>query len=676
MIENVRSTAINPSWTLCFDEWAGLIDAGSGGCKAAIRLGFSPFRVLNAAAPMLTVTDLSFRHGERVLFDRASAALSDGWKVGLVGRNGAGKSTLLKLIQGELEADGGDINLMGRTRIGSVPQDPPGGDITVLDAVLAADIERTALLAEAETSHDGLRLADIHMRLDEIGAASAPSRAAAILNGLGFDNAAQARPCGEFSGGWRMRVALAGTLFSDPDLLILDEPSNHLDLEAQLWLTEHLRKFRHTLLMVSHDRDLLNDVCDHIVHIDNEKLVSYTGNYDFFERTRAERLANDAAQQAKIAAQRKHMQAFVDRFKAKASKARQAQSRLKMIEKLGPIASVPIEEKITFNFPSPELLASPIETLDEVSVGYPGGPLVLSKLDLRIDMEDRIALLGQNGNGKSTFIRLISQRLEPRGGKLKKTPRLRVGYFSQDQEESLDYEATPFDHMNRALGPGTVEAKVRAQLGRFGFSRDRANLKVGVLSGGEKTRLLLALATRNAPHMLLLDEPTNHLDMDARESLIEAINDFEGAVVLVSHDTHLVKMIADQLWLVDKGTVAAFDGDIDDYQTKLLRERNARPPKEPKAKKPKSAPAPAPPPVVSEKAKRGPLKRALEAAEKNIAALTKKRGEIEQKLADPETYSRPPEAVAELQKEKVRLERELAHAEHDWLVAQEALEAA
>jgi ATP-binding cassette, subfamily F, member 3 len=626
---------------------------------------------------MLSVTDLSFRHGERVLFERASVAFSDGWKVGLVGRNGAGKSTLLKLIQGELEADGGDINLMGRTRIGSVPQDPPGGEVSVLDAVLAADIERTALLAEAEASHDGLRLADIHMRLDEIGAASAPSRAAAILNGLGFDNAAQARPCGEFSGGWRMRVALAGTLFSDPDLLMLDEPSNHLDLEAQLWLTEHLKKFRHTLLMVSHDRDLLNDVCDHIVHIDQEKLVSYTGNYDFFERTRAERLANDAAQQAKIAAQRKHMQAFVDRFKAKASKARQAQSRLKMIEKLGPVASVPIEEKITFNFPSPELLASPIETLDEVSVGYPGGPLVLSKLDLRIDMEDRIALLGQNGNGKSTFIRLISQRLEPRAGKLKKTPRLRVGYFSQDQEESLDYEATPFDHMNHALGPGTQEAKVRAQLGRFGFSRDRANLKVGVLSGGEKTRLLLALATRNAPHMLLLDEPTNHLDMDARESLIEAINDFEGAVVLVSHDTHLVKMIADQLWLVDKGTVKAFDGDIDEYQAKLLRERSARPAKEPKAKKEpkKDKPAAAAPPPA-DKPKRGHLKRALEKSEKLLADLSRHKNEIEAKLADPATYSGPPEAIAELQKEKLRLERELAHAEHDWLVAQEALEAA
>ncbi|MFI4999846.1 MAG: ABC-F family ATP-binding cassette domain-containing protein [Reyranellales bacterium] len=624
---------------------------------------------------MLHVTDLSFRHGERVLFDRASAAFSDGWKVGLVGRNGAGKSTLLRLIQGQIEADGGEINLMGRTRIGSVPQDPPGGAITVLEAVLAADTERSALLAEDATCHDGLRLAEIHARLDEIGAASAPSRAASILNGLGFDNAAQGRPCGEFSGGWRMRVALAGTLFSDPDLLILDEPSNHLDLEAQLWLTEHLKRFRNTLLMVSHDRDLLNDVCDHIVHIDNQKLIAYTGNYDFFERTRAERLANDAAQQAKAAAQRKHMQAFVDRFKAKASKARQAQSRMKMIERLGPIATVPIDEKVSFNFPSPELLASPIETLDEVSVGYPDGPLVLRHLDLRIDMEDRIALLGQNGNGKSTFIRLISQRLEPREGKLKKTPRLRVGYFSQDQEESLDYEATPFDHMNRAL-PGSGEAKVRAQLGRFGFSRDRANLKVGVLSGGEKTRLLLALATRAAPHLLLLDEPTNHLDMDARASLVEALNDFEGAVVLVSHDTHLVRMVADSLWLVANGTVKPFDGDVDEYQAKLLKERGARPAKRDERPVDAASKKDQRKAAADNRNQKAPLKKAVDSAEKMLARLTAQLDGVVAKLADPSTYSGPGTVVTDLQREKARLEREVANAEARWLAAQEALEAA
>jgi ATP-binding cassette subfamily F protein 3 len=625
---------------------------------------------------MLHISDISFRHGERVLFDRASAAFSDGWKVGLVGRNGAGKSTLLRLIQGQMEADSGEINLMGRTRVGSVPQDPPGGDITVLDAVLAADVERSALMAEDATCHDGHRLAEIHARLDEIGAASAPSRAASILHGLGFDNEKQARPCGEFSGGWRMRVALAGTLFSDPDLLILDEPSNHLDLEAMLWLTEHLKRFRNTVLMVSHDRDLLNDVCDHIVHIDNEKLVAYTGNYDFFERTRAERLANDAAQQAKVAAQRKHMQAFVDRFKAKASKARQAQSRMKMIEKLGPVASVPIEERVSFNFPSPDILASPIETLDEVSVGYPDGPLVLRGLDLRIDMEDRIALLGQNGNGKSTFIRLISQRLEPREGRLKKTPKLRVGYFSQDQEESLDYEATPFDHMNRALGPGSGEAKVRAQLGRFGFSRDRANLKVGVLSGGEKTRLLLALATRNAPHMLLLDEPTNHLDMDARASLVDAINDFEGAVVLVSHDTHLVKMVADTLWLVAGGTVKPFDGDIDEYQTKLLKERGAKPAKREERPADAGTKKDQRKAAADNRAQKAPLKKAVDSAEKMLARLTTQLEGIVARLSDPAIYSGPGSVVTELQREKARLEREVANAEQRWLSAQEAFEKA
>src|SRR5262245_29913063 len=630
---------------------------------------------------MLHVNELSFRHGERVLFERASAAISDGWKVGLVGRNGAGKSTLLRLIQGLVEADGGAINLTGRTRIGSVPQDPPGGETLVIDAVLAADLERSALLAEADGCHDGTRLGEIHARLEEIGSASAPARAAAILHGLGFDKDAQARPCGEFSGGWRMRVALAGTLFSNPDLLILDEPSNHLDLEAMLWLTEHLRRFRHTLLMVSHDRDLLNDVCDHIVHIDQQKLVTYTGNYDTFERTRAERLANDAAQQARAAAQRKHMQAFVDRFRYKASKARQAQSRLKMIEKLGPIATVPVEERITFSFPEPQQLASPIVTLDEATVGYGDGPPVLRRLDLRLDMDDRIALLGQNGNGKSTFIRLLSERLLPREGKLKRVPRLRMGYFSQDQEESLDYEATPFQHMSSALGAGAGETRVRAQLGRFGFSRERADLKVGLLSGGEKTRLLLALATRNAPHLLLLDEPTNHLDMDARASLVDAINDFEGAVVLVSHDTHLVKMIADQLWLVADGRVTPFEGDIDDYQARLLRERGGNG----KTTKREEAPAPSVPPAskkeqrkqsADSRAKRAPLKRALEKLEKGIAQLNKQRGEIEAKLADPTSYNDPAVNVPDLQREKVRLEREIAHAEHEWLVAQEAYEAA
>jgi ATP-binding cassette subfamily F protein 3 len=422
-------------------------------------------------------------------------------------------------------------------------------------------------------------------------------------------------------------------------------------------------------------------VCDHIVHIDQQKLVTYHGNYDRFERTRAERLENDAAQQARISAQRKHMQAFVDRFRAKASKARQAQSRLKMIEKLGPLVAPPVEEKISFNFPPPDQLASPIETLDEVSVGYGDGPPVLRKLDLRLDMDDRIALLGQNGNGKSTFIRLLSDRLRPREGRIRRSSKLRVGYFSQDQEESLDYEATPFQHMSSALGAGAGETKVRAQLGRFGFGRERADLRVGLLSGGEKTRLLLSLATRNAPHLLLLDEPTNHLDMDARTSLVDAINDFEGAVVLVSHDTHLVKMVADQLWLVAGGKITPFEGDIDDYQAMLLRERGGGNGKAARREVPVTTPPPAPKKEqrkqsADQRARRAPLKRALEALEKRIAKLNKQRGEIEAKLAEPATYSDASINVADLQREKVRLEREIAHAEHEWFEAQEAYEAA
>ena len=475
-----------------------------------------------------------------------------------------------------------------------------------------------------------------------------PSRAASILNGLGFDNAAQARPCGEFSGGWRMRVALAGTLFSDPDLLILDEPSNHLDLEAQLWLTEHLKRFRHTLLMVSHDRDLLNDVCDHIVHIDQQKLVAYTGNYDFFERTRAERLANDAAQQAKIAAQRKHMQAFVDRFKAKASKARQAQSRMKMIEKLGPVAIGADRGEDHLQLPLARA-SSPRRSRPSTRSpsAIPTARWCCRKLDLRIDMEDRIALLGQNGNGKSTFIRLISQRLEPREGKLKKTPKLRVGYFSQDQEESLDYEATPFDHMNRALGPGAREPRCAPSSAASASRRDRANLKVGVMSGGEKTRLLLALATRNAPHMLLLDEPTNHLDMDARESLIEAINDFEGAVVLVSHDTHLVKMVADQLWLVAKrhGRSRSTATSTNTRPSCCASAAPAGQAKEPKAKKrDQEGPAARAAAVAPRSPSAGTSSGRWRRAEKMLADLTRQKSEIEAKLADPATYSGPPEA--------------------------------
>ena len=624
---------------------------------------------------MLVIDNIIVRIAGREILNGASASLPAGRRIGLVGRNGAGKSTLLKVILGQLHTDQGDVTWPRDWRIGAVAQEAPSGPITLLDTVLNADKERTALLARAEHEHDAHELGDIHARLEAIDAYSAPARAASILAGLGFDAADQLRPCSEFSGGWRMRVALAAILFSAPDLLLLDEPTNYLDLEGVLWLEDYLKRYRGSVIVVSHDRDLLNSVTEFILHLEYQKLTLYSGNYDTFVETRAMRRANDVAFAKKQDAARKHMQAFVDRFKAKATKARQAQSRMKMIEKLGAVVAPPIDEHINLSFPSPDQLASPIETIEDVSVGYDKGPLVLKKLDLRLDMDDRIALLGQNGNGKSTFIRLLSDKLVPREGKVRRSSKLRIGYFSQDQEESLDYEGTPFEHMNRALGPGIPEHKVRAQLGRFGFSRERGDLKVGLMSGGEKTRLLLALATRNAPHLLLLDEPTNHLDMDARASLVDAINDYDGAVVLVSHATHLVKMVADQLWVVAGGAVKPFEGDIDDYQAKLLRERNGRPAKEAKAKKEK-APAPAPVVAAAEKPKRGHLKRAIEKAEKEMADLAKKRSEIEAKLADPATYSGPPTVAADLQKEKQRLERDLAHAEHDWLVAQEAYEAA
>ncbi len=619
---------------------------------------------------MLHVNDLSFRHGERVLFDRASAAISDGWKVGLVGRNGAGKSTLLRLIQGMIEADGGNINMTGRMRIGSVPQDPPGGDITVLDAVLAADVERTALLAEDETCHDGLRLAEIHARLDEIGAASAPARAASILHGLGFGNEAQGRPCSEFSGGWRMRVALAGTLFSNPDLLILDEPSNHLDLEAMLWLTEHLRRFRHTLLMVSHDRDLLNDVCDHIVHIDQQKLVTYNGNYDRFERTRAERLEHDAAQQAKIAAQRKHMQAFVDRFKAKASKARQAQSRIKMIEKLGPVATVPVDERIAFNFPAPDHLPSPIETIDEVTVGYGDGPPVLRKLDLRLDMDDRIALLGQNGNGKSTLVKLLAGRLAPFAGRVTRADKLAVGYFAQHQLDELNEDGSPYTHIRKLL-PDAPETKVRARAGSIGFSAAAADTPVKNLSGGEKARLLLGLATFYAPQLIILDEPTNHLDIDSRAALAEAINDFPGAVIMVSHDRYLIDACADRLWVVANRAVTPYDGDLDDYRREVLSARGLRTPQRDRSEREQTADTPRP-----KSTKAIPLRQRIVEAEAEIERINGIIAKIDAALALPDIFVREPAKAAQLSKARGAAAEALQRAEDNWLTASASLEAA
>src|SRR5262245_3636156 len=523
---------------------------------------------------MLTITDLTCRIAGRPLLEGASLTLPTGHKAGLIGRNGTGKTTLLKLIAGEIQADTGEIRMPNGARMGRIAQEAPSGPQSLLETVLAADTERARLLDEAEHATDPDRIADIHQRLHEIGAHSAPSRAAQILHGLGFDAAAQERPCSDFSGGWRMRVALAALLFQAPDLLLLDEPTNHLDLEATLWLEDFLKRYPHTVLLVSHDRDLLNGAVDKIVHLHDRRLTMYTGGYDDFERLRSERLALQSAMAAKQDAQRKHMQAFIDRFRYKASKARQAQSRLKALAKMQPIAAAVEERGIEFNFPEPEALAPPLIVMDDVSVGYLAGKPVLQKINLRLDPDERVALLGANGNGKSTMAKLLAGRLQPMAGEMRASRKLKVGYFAQHQTEELDLEATPLLAMERAAARLTPE-KCRAHIAQFGLDAERAKTATGSLSGGEKARLLLALMSHAAPNILLLDEPTNHLDIDSRQALVQAINDFPGAVVLISHDPHLIELTVDRFWLVKDGLCRPFDGDLADYRELVLAEDRA-----------------------------------------------------------------------------------------------------
>ncbi|RVT96914.1 ABC-F family ATP-binding cassette domain-containing protein [Rhodovarius crocodyli] len=523
---------------------------------------------------VLMLDDVTLRVAGRTLLEGATFNLEPGRKLGLIGRNGAGKSTLLKAIAGEFETDGGRIRFAARARMGYVRQEAPGGDATLIETVLAADTERTALLAELDSA-PAERAADIHERLEAIGADAAPARAATVLAGLGFDEAAQNRASREFSGGWRMRVALAQVLFLEPDVLLLDEPTNHLDLEAALWLEGWLNRFSGAVLLVSHDRFLLDRAVDGILHLDQRKLTFYAGNFTTFTRVRAERQAQTLAQNARVAAQRAHMQSFVDRFRAKATKARQAQSRLKALEKLPPIEAI-VEDHVTrFEFPDPGELPPPIVTMSKATVGYDGKP-VLRDITLRLDQEDRVALLGANGNGKSTFAKLLAGRMEPMAGEVRLNQKLRVGYFAQHQAEELDLRGTPLSHMQDAL-PTATETQCRSQLARFGLDQDKATTVVASLSGGEKARLLLSLTTREAPHLLILDEPTNHLDIDAREALVRALAEFNGAVILITHDPHLVELAADRLWLVADGAVTPFEGDIDEYRA-WLAER-ARGPK-------------------------------------------------------------------------------------------------
>ncbi|MBL8573874.1 MAG: ABC-F family ATP-binding cassette domain-containing protein [Hyphomicrobiaceae bacterium] len=624
---------------------------------------------------MLTITDLTCRVAGRPLLEGASLTLPAGHKGGLIGRNGTGKTTLLKLIAGEIQADTGEIRLPNNARIGRIAQEAPSGPQSLLETVLAADTERAKLLDEAEHATDPHRIADIHQRLHEIGAHAAPARAAQILHGLGFDAAAQERPCSDFSGGWRMRVALAALLFQAPDLLLLDEPTNHLDLEATLWLEDFLKRYPYTVLLVSHDRDLLNGAVDKIIHLHERKLTMYTGGYDDFERLRSERLALQAAAAAKQDAQRKHMQAFIDRFRYKASKARQAQSRIKALAKMQPIAAAVEERGIEFTFPEPEELAPPLIVMDDVAVGYEEGKPILTRINMRLDPDERIALLGSNGNGKSTMAKLIAGKLKPMAGELRASRKLKVGYFAQHQTDELDLEATPLLSMERAA-PNLNAEKCRAHIARFGLDVQRATTPVGNLSGGEKARLLLALMTHAAPNILLLDEPTNHLDIDSRQALVQAINDFPGAVVLISHDPHLIELTVDRFWLVKDGRCQPFDGDLNDYKEMILN-----PGRSEKAREKREKAEARPDGKTDGRSGRkggdaGDLKRQVEQSALAVKKLTEAMDIIEKKMADRKFYEEPAGVIADWQRKHAEVTKRLEQAEEAWLQAQMALDSA
>ncbi|EPR14620.1 glycosyl transferase family 1 [Sphingobium indicum IP26] len=620
---------------------------------------------------MLNLNGITVRLGGRAILDRASAALPPRSRVGLIGRNGAGKSTLMKVMIGQIDPDEGSCDMPRDTRLGYIAQEAPSGTATPFDTVLAADRERAELMAEAEHTEDPDRLGHIYERLNAIDAYTAPARAARILVGLGFDEEMQGRPLDSYSGGWKMRVALAALLFSNPDLLLLDEPSNHLDLEATLWLENFLKNYRGTVVVISHERDLLNNVVDYILHLEGGRVTLYPGGYDAFERQRAERLAQQEAARAKQQAEREKLQDYVARNSARASTAKQAQSRAKALAKMQPIAAAIEDPTLHFGFPSPPELRPPLITMDMAAVGYDDTP-VLRRVNLRIDPDDRLALLGRNGNGKTTLARLIAAQLKPMEGAMNASAKMNVGYFTQYQVEELDVGDTPLEHMSRVM-KGATPAAVRAQLGRFGFSGERATQKVGSMSGGERARLALALITRDAPHLLILDEPTNHLDVDSREALVQALNDYSGAVVIVSHDRHMIELVADRLVLVDNGTAQPFDGSLEDYTDIILRKADGNggggdaPKTDRKAEKRNAA---------QWRERQKAAKNAVSKAEKEMAALAAERSRIDQALFDPKsaTGAEAKMTMTELMVKRADLEKKLEAAEESWMEASAALE--
>ncbi|MFW8592803.1 ribosomal protection-like ABC-F family protein [Cribrihabitans neustonicus] len=615
---------------------------------------------------MLRIQDITYSVEGRPLIEGASATIPTGHKVGLVGRNGTGKTTLFRLIRGELALEGGSISLPSKARIGGVAQEVPSSNVSLIDTVLAADTERAALMAEAETASDAARIAEVQTRLADIDAWSAEARASSILKGLGFDDEEQKRPCSDFSGGWRMRVALAAVLFAQPDLLLLDEPTNYLDLEGALWLESYLAKYPHTVLIVSHDRGLLNRAVGAILHLEDRKLTFYQGPYDTFAETRAARILAAQSEARKQEARRAHLQSFVDRFRAKASKAVQAQSRLKMIAKMKPITTPQEAALRAFTFPEPEELSPPIIHIEGGTTGY-GETEVLKRLNLRIDQDDRIALLGKNGQGKSTLSKLLSDRLPLMAGKMTRSSKLRIGYFAQHQVDELHVDETPLDHLRR-LRPEEAPAKWRARLAGFGLGAAQAETEVGRLSGGQKARLSLLIATIDAPHLLILDEPTNHLDIESREALVEALTAYSGAVILVSHDMHLLSLAADRLWLVAGGTVTPYEGDLESYRELLLaREKPAAKAEAAKPAKPKRASRD----VLTT------LRADVRKSEARVEKLSEMREKLDEKLADPSLYEPGKAADIEVwQKKHAECLEALERAEGLWMAALEKLEQA
>ncbi|MDG1736669.1 MAG: ABC-F family ATP-binding cassette domain-containing protein [Paracoccaceae bacterium] len=613
---------------------------------------------------MLKITDISYSVEGRPLFENATAIIPTGHKVGLVGANGTGKTTLFRLIRSELALEGGHISVPRGAKIGGVAQETPSSDISLIDTVLAADIERTELMAEAEVTTDPSRIAEVQTRLADIDAWSAEARASSILKGLGFEYEEQKQPCSDFSGGWRMRVALASVLFSQPDLLLLDEPTNYLDLEGALWLESYLAKYPHTVIIISHDRDLLNRAVGGILHLEERKLTFWTGTYDQFAKARAQQRAILTATAKKQSARKEHLQSFVDRFRAKASKAKQAQSRLKMIEKMDMVTAPEEAAKRKFTFPSPEELSPPIINIENGVVGY-GDTAILKNLDLRIDQDDRIALLGKNGQGKSTLSKLLSKRLPKMAGKMTTANKLRVGYFAQHQVDELFIDETPIEHIRRER-PDATPSKLRAMLAGFGLMADQAETVVGRLSGGQKARLSLLLATLDAPHILILDEPTNHLDIESREALVEALTQYTGAVILVSHDMHLLSLVADRLWLVADGTVTPFEDDLQAYRKFLLAP-------EKRAQKEKSKPK-------SKKLTHDAivaLRNSVRKCEERLQKLVEMEEKLSSKLADPSLYDEGKASELEVWNRKYGEVRDaIGRAESLWLDAQEKLEKA